>query len=250
MSDIQVSLFGSFAHPDKWLKFFEGWRMNTVKYEIIVAGPHLPDFELPPEVRFIHVQPDPGPCHCAHIAARQCTGETMILLGDDCLHSPFYLDKMYAKHKEGNDYKCMPMPRWCGANGTKAANEMSDLKPENDITDSFWEIQKIPGRTDIVWGFPLWSRKFFWELGGFDRRFGGGPFEADLMLRAYSRGGWYTYVYDAFISEPLGPESRAWNTWHGKDDIETLMWQRWHSNSIQLGGFILDEPRTPFEPID
>ena len=248
MSDIQVSLYGSCIHTEVWLEHFKQFESNKVSYEIVLSGPNKPDFELPSNMSFIHVYPDRGPGPACQAAANHCKGETMYLTSDDCIYSPNFLDSMYMKYKEINDYKHTPFPRWCGANGTKAANTHAELIPENDITDSFWEIRTVPGRTDLQFGFPLRSRQFFDELGGFDRRFTIAPYDADMLLRGFMVGGWFTYVQDAFHSEPLGPENRAWNRWNAMAQLQELMFNRWYSNSQFTGGVLLPFPRTPFEP--
>lgn len=248
MSDIQVSLFGSCIHTEKWPAFLKQFESNDVNIEIVLAGPNPPDFELPKNVKFIHVYPDLGLGPCCQVAANHCEGETLFLVGDDCLYSPHIADKLYARYKESNDYKCMPCARWCATPGSTAANTHEELIPENDITDSYWQIRQIPGRTDIYYAFGLWSRKFFDELGGYDRRFVIAPYDADMQLRAFQRGGWHSYVMDAFLTEPLGPENRAWNRWNGQLGCEQLLFGRWYSNGQFQGGYLLPEPRTPFEP--
>jgi len=231
-----------------WPKFFAQFEKNKVSYEFVFAGPVKPDFELPSNAKFIHFTPDRGLGPACQCAANHSRGETMLLIADDCIFCPDFLDKMYAKYKESNDYKCMPAARWCGANGKLAADKVEELIPENDITDTYWQIRTVPGRTDIYFALTLWSRKFFYELGGYDRRFIIAPYDADMQLRSFSHGGHHEWVYDALWSEPLGPESRAWNRWGGMFEIQELMFKRWYSNGQFMGGTFLGEPRTPFEP--
>ena len=248
MSDIKVSVYGSFIHTEKWLSFFKQFESNTISYEFVISGPNKPDFELPTNVTFVHFYPDRGLGPCCQAAANHCKGETMLLTADDVIYSPKFLDKMYAKYKEANDYKCTPFARWCGTGGAKASNTHAELIAENDITDSFWELYTVPGRPDLRFGFPLRSRQFFFELGGFDRRFIIAPYDADMLLRGFLVGGWYIYAHDAFMSEPLGPESRAWNRWNGMQQIQELLFSRWYTNKQFSGGQLLLSPRTPFEP--
>ncbi len=145
-----VSVFGSWARPKDWPQSFIYLSTNAVDYEIVIAGPNKPSFALPSNVTFIHTTPDPGECRCAQIAADHCKGETMILSGDDIRYSPHTLDNLYRKYKEENDYKCLVHPRW----GT----------PDNDKTDKDAFLFEIPGST-LRYGFVLWSRQFFRELG-------------------------------------------------------------------------------------
>lgn len=240
MSNIQVSIFGSWARPSDWEKTIKSIRQaaSRVSYEIVVAGPNKPTFELPSNMTFIHVDPDRGAAHCAQIASRQCSGETMILMGDDCRFSPYSLDNAYMEHKTENNYVCMIHFRW----GTR----------EHDITDEHPYLFETPDPT-VRYGFVLWDRRFFNELGGYDRRFTFGPHDAELQLRAYASGGYYKYAFGAFFSEDLTAQGNTFGgTFYqkkGYEELQTLIYDRWYTNNPIYGAALLKEPRTPFEPI-
>lgn len=241
MSNIQVSIFGSWARPHDWSKTIENIRLAAqhTSYEIVVAGPNKPAFELPKNMTFIHVDPDRGAAHCAQIAERQCVGETIMLLGDDCRFAPNSLDNAYTKYRMVNDYKCMIHFRW----GTG---------PENDITDAHPYLFETPD-PKIRYGFVLMSKKFFDEVGGYDKRFTFGPHDAEMQLRAYSKGGYYVYEYHSFLSEDLTAQGNTFGgtfyTRGGYNELQTLIYDRWYTNDPKYGGALLNEPRTPFEPI-
>jgi len=237
MTDIQVSLFGSATRTHCWSKFFEQFTMNKVKYEIIFAGPVKPDFELPSNVSFIHIDPDTGPVHCSSAASKMCVGETIMLIADDTILTPYALDIMYAKYKEENDYKCMIHPRY-------------GFGPESDVTEVNEETH-LPGSTYRIGINLLWSRKFFFELGGYDNRYSGGAGDCDMQMRALSQGGRHVYAYGAFAQEDLSYVDndtfsllRAWQRWRGRED-NIFMKQQWYPS-----GSLLNEPTTPFEPIE
>lgn len=236
MSDIQVSLFGSAVRTQHWSKFFNQLTMNKVKYEVIFAGPVIPEYELPPNVRHIHVDPDPGTVHCSGIAARECQGEIMAGIADDVVLSPYALDYMYETYKKENDYKCMVHARY-------------GFGPDSDVTDINSELP-IPG-SPYRWGFSvMFSRQFFFELGGYDDRYIGGAGEGDLQCRAFSQGGRFVYANNAYVQEDLSyvggnalSESRAWARWGGRRDNDVMKAQ-WFPN-----GALLKEPTTPFRPM-
>ena len=239
---MDVSVFGSWARPTDWYAAFINLSRaaQKVSYEVVVAGPNKPTFSLPPNVTFIHTDPDPGFAYCAQFAERLCQGETIMQVGDDCRLSLNALDNMYLKFKHENDYKCMIHPRW----GTG---------PKNDLTDSHPYLFETPSPT-ARYGFPMWSKRFFDELGGYDRRFRFGPGDADIQLRAYAQGGRYVYAYDAFLSEDTtaqgGTFGGTFYQKNGSTELQNLIWRRWYSNGEQYGGTLLSEPRTPFEPIE
>ena len=162
-----------------------------------------------------------------------------MLMGDDCRYSQNALDNAYATFKRENDYKCMVYFRW----GTG---------PKNDVTDIHPYLFETPD-PNVRYGFALWSKRFFDEVGGYDRRFTFGPHEAEMILRAYRQDGRYVYAYDAFFSEDLSIQGTTYNgTFYIKNgyiEVQNLLWKRWYSNGEQYGGTLLKEPTTPFEPI-
>jgi len=242
MPDFKVSLFGSFARPKDWEWFWGQLSMNTIEYQIVMMGPNKPDnLILPDNVMFGHVQPDPGPALCCFLASKYCTGETMMQVGDDMVFTPYALDEVYNTYKRENDYKCMVHCRY-------------GFGPDSDVTDVNTEL-KIPG-SDKRWGLGcLYSRQFYWELGGIDKRYHAGATDGEVQLRAYSRSGRAVYASNAYVQEDLtrtpGPQSgnalnfeRAWYRWGGQTDNE-IMRQQWFPD-----GVLLNESTTPFQPIE
>ena len=240
MTDIKVSIFGTWARPKDWPGFFESVSSNSISYEIVIAGPNRPLYTLPPNVRFIHVTPDPGPAPCGQIAANHCRGETIMLAADDTRYSPHALDYAYLTYKKENDYRCMVHFRW----GTSV---------ENDLTDKNLHLFLTPN-PNFRYGFTLWSKQFFKELGGYDKKFTAGPGDADIQLRAYARGGRYVYSYSSFVIEdttlvPGGWYQGAYFQRDGYGQIQNLLWKRWYEGeppNITLRS----EPTTPFEPFE
>ena len=237
MTNIQLSLFGSAVRTPFWLKYFNQFKMNKINYEIIFAGPVKPSYKLPDNVKYLYVHPDPGPVHCASLAATYCVGETLIPSADDVVFSPFSLDYMYDEYKKQNDYKCMVHARY-------------GFGPDSDVTDVNNELP-IPG---TQWRFAigiLYSARFYWELGGNDRRYRGGASEGDLQMRALASGGRYVYAYNAYVQEDISyidnnalSPKRAWQRWYGREDND-FMRRQWFPN-----GVMQKQSTVPFEPID
>ena len=238
MSDVQVSVFGSWAHPDDWPRLFMQFAMTKTKYEIVVAGPTKPDYILPENVTFIHCTPDPGPCRCAQIAAQHCSGETLLMSQDDFVFSPFALDEMYNAYLSENNYKYMVHARW----GTQT----------KDRTNECLQSMFITPNPKVRYGITLFSKRIFDELGGFDRRYNAGPYDADLQYRIYASGGKYRYASDAFVCEDrslmLEGTDSAWTRLNASAEV-TDFHKRWHSNGLFVGGSLLTVPTIPFEPI-
>ena len=234
---MNVSVFGSWARPRVWSRVFDNLAQNTINYEIVVAGPVLPSFALPLNVTFIHCDPDPGPAVCAQLASKRCRGETMLVFNDDYVLSPYALDYAYDAYVRARDYKCM-------------IHLIPGTGPLDNRIASVLDQIVIPG-SEHRWGFALWSRQVFLELGGFDRRCSVGAYEADFMLRVYSQGGRYVYASEAYILEDTSVAQGvyAWNR-DGCEETNAVVYARWMSNGIRHGGYVLRKPRTSFEPID
>lgn len=237
MSDnIQMSLFGSAVRTPHWKKCFAQYAMNKVKYEIVFAGPIQPDFELPPYVKFVHCYPDPSPAHCTAIASKVCVGELFLPVADDTVFTPYALDIIYETYKKENDYKCMVHPRY-------------GFGPDSDVTDENTELP-IPGSNYRFGYCAAYSKQFYRELGGIDRRYRGGGSDGDLQMRALSMGGRYVYAYGAYVQEDLSyvggnalSPLRAWKRWGGQQDNEFMKYQ-WFPNNI-----LQSKSTVPFEPI-
>jgi hypothetical protein len=206
---------------------------NTVDFEIVFAGDVAPDYELPPNFKFIYTTTKVSQANL--IAARACSGETLIHTGDDLQFiQKNAVDKLYAHYKRVNNYKCMIWSKFGFA-----------------LTRSFVvESQKTAVGV-------LMSREFFNEVGGYDRRFYCNTYDVDLHYRILSRKfrGTYEVSNDASIwhrddlTDFEAPNKKSgWFKWGGKWDVLFLehQWLRFNGKNR----IILNKSRAPFEPFE
>ena len=160
----------------------------------------------------------------------------MLLAGDDLEYTPHFLDNLYAKYVQEQDYKCMVYARYGRVRYVDETEKYAGMV--------------VMGRSPFRWGNGLWSRQFFVELGGFDVRFTVGPYDCEMQCRAFNQGGRYAYAHDALLIEDcsLSP-STAWETRGGRWEMNNLRDARWFSDGDWNNGEFFTSPTTPFEPI-
>jgi hypothetical protein len=173
----QVSLICPTAHGISYLMQTYHTLKTKLDMEIIYIGPtnYLPEGLVSIPHRFI-VSPLKT-SQCCQIGMSLARGETVGLLPDDEAFSPYAWDECYALYKESNDYKTIVSMNW-------------------------WEDRPPPGYPDrgnfkkflVRFGFQLptgcsvMSRKFFWELGGYDSNYMKRMFDMDFFMKAVMNG--------------------------------------------------------------
>jgi hypothetical protein len=212
-----MSLYGASNRPQFWLWFDANIKHNEVPYEIIWTGDVRPTFELPPHMKFIFTAVKVA--QCAHIAAKYCSGDLMLHVGDDLEFQPQALDELYKKYVEMNNYKAIIWSKM-GRDG-------------KDDTD--YSIQSGHG--------VLMSRKFYLELGGYDRRFYCNTYDVDLQFRALSDkfNGCAFFADNAFMYErkdlcPGGWLRGGWYRHGGIKDVAFMqsLWFDEHKRRLHV----------------
>jgi hypothetical protein len=218
-----ITLYGPSVRPANWKPFYEGVSKTDLSFEIVFVGPLTvtpQDYGLPSNFRYIKTA-DVKIIQCWQIGASNATAETIILCADDELFSPYGIDKAYQQYLQANDYKAIVglVPRYGGG----------------DLRNSLRFPQQGGDRViDLPPGFSVMSKKFFFELGGYDSKFIAGQAELDLFLRAYHAGAKFSYCEGATVDEdvPWGGIQHYATNWNPEDrEMLERMWLE--NNSVR-----------------
>jgi hypothetical protein len=193
------SIIASAHRPKDWMAFYNSIKTN-LSFEIIFVGENPPDFELPPNFKYIYAIVKPT--QCAEIALREATGELIHWTADDAEYGPYALDKIYELYQNENNYKCM----------------IGFTLMEQHFDGTFYDRTQIhycAGKKVIPFG--CISRKLVNEIGGFDINFIAGQCENDLVLRGYAIGGYVKICPEAIL---YNCETKHWDGKTGEHRFE------------------------------
>jgi hypothetical protein len=160
--------------------------------EIIFVGPrnYIPDPSLIPfPYRFIESKVKP--VQCLQIGMVLAKGETVGLFGDDSMFSEFAWDEIYEIYKQSNDYKTIVSMNW-------------------------WEHRRnykglvMFGPIQLPTGCSVMSRKFFMELGGYDKTFIKRQADMDVFIRAVANGAIVKYPEERFLYGVEWPDDNGY----------------------------------------
>ena len=180
MSNVVVSLYCASNRPQYWMHAYKSYRQNNVAFEVVIAGPNKPDFELPPNMKYIYTTVKPMQAY--HIAAMHCTGEIMSIIADDCELSPNALDQVYETYKSKNNYKALI-----------GISYYRDNENMQNINGWLFEGPRL---------FPLatvtfMSKRFYEEVGGMDNRFIAVQGDNEMQVRARLAHGGQFFLCDS-----------------------------------------------------
>lgn len=123
---------------------------------------------------------DIKPAQCYEIARRQCKGETVVWMADDCEFPNNVIGKAYAYWKSKDDRKLiLSIQTKESGYGCKDGR----LYPMKEHT--FFSLMP---ETPLMAPIAMMSREYLEELGGLDRRYVCGQYENDIVMRAYADG--------------------------------------------------------------
>ena len=178
---MKVSIIASAIRTNLWEEFTTSLLSNKIEYEIIFAGPKAPDQEYP---NLRHIQTgNIKPAQCIYIASQHAKGELIHWSADDCKYPDGLLDDVYSIWKG------------IGDDNTSIACETIENGHVCPV-ESFILYDHIK-TSPIMAPLGFMSLKRLVELGGIsDRRYTGGQYENDLMMRHYAAGGrLFTYSH-------------------------------------------------------
>lgn len=170
---MKISIIASAIRTNLWEAFSKSLVNNKVEYEIIFAGPKVPDREYP---RLIHISTgNIKPAQCIYIASLYATGELVHWSADDCEYPDGILDDVYNLYKSIDDTKTILACETI---------ENSKVCP----VDSFILYDADP-KSPIMAPLGFMNLDYMRDLGGIaDKRYTGGQYENDLLMRAYADG--------------------------------------------------------------
>lgn len=181
---IQVSLFASAVRPKLWPSLFKSLNGTSVSYEIVFCG------NVESGTEFIQLKPlqffhyiktgDIKPAQCYEIARRNCRGETVIWIADDCEFPNDVIGKAYKYWKSQNNEKLILSLQTRETGYKNAQGSLFEMKDH-----CFFGSERD---TPLMAPIGMMSRKFLEELGGIDKRYTCGQYENDLVMRAYQHG--------------------------------------------------------------
>lgn len=190
----QISLFASAVRPALWEYFFVSLRSNVSEIEVIFAGnaPHLraddkdwwynksslvlSDID---KLKYIETG-NIKPAQCYEIARRECQGEVVVWVADDCEFPNGVLDKAYAYWKAQNNEKLILSIQTKESGYNLPVGQLFDM----NVHRLFAGVNEAP----LMAPLGMMSRKLLDELGGIDRRYVCGQYENDVVMRACAQG--------------------------------------------------------------
>jgi hypothetical protein len=232
-----ISLFGASIRPHLCLHAYESVKQATVlPFELIFCGPAAPTFVLPENLRYIKTE-NIKPIQCWQIAVMQTSGEVISIVADDLIYTPHAWDEAYALYQSKQNYKAMVSLRTF----------------YGGIDQSY--TTRFPGRGSDVGGrrnvllptgITLMSKRFFLELGGFDRSFIQCDANYDFFARAYCAGAEFLWSETARTYEDVEWARGTHGTCSG--GWTTLDWARMEHLWYPGGGGLLEARSEPFDP--
>lgn len=218
---MDISLFAASIRPEYWDRLLSSLKSNTVKYEVIFAGFIEADIvdEIAgsyPEFKYIQTA-NIKPAQCYEITRRECTGNLIGWISDDCVFDEKALDKICEFY---------PDP-WA----IIALHNYDPLCPNNDLNNQRFFSRNLNTPQMANYGFMSRDRLIY--LGGFDNRYIYGKFECDICMRHLKDGGTILKFEETGVQVNHTNKNGLFNNdWSGvNEDSETL------ENSWVIGGY-------------
>ena len=169
-----VSLYGSAAKVDLWMRLYESIGKSKVTFEVVFAGPNEPTFTLPDNFKFIKT--NVKPTQCLEIAVRQTTADLIMQVADDCVFTEEHpLERLYETYVSYNNPKLILSCRYvCNGKDLSATCHRFFTKDQTS------PLVPLSG---------LMSRQLYMDIGGIDRNFIAIMFDLDITMRVYALGG-------------------------------------------------------------
>jgi hypothetical protein len=203
---IQVSLFASSVRPQLYESLFKSLEGTSVEYEVVFAG-NLENKDLMNKEcensgisfeRPIHINIDENeneyitffkyiktknlkPAQCYEIARRNCRGECVVWVADDCEFPNDVIGKAYKYWKSQNNEKLILSIQTKESGYGAIKGQLFNMDNHR-----FFGSNKS---TPLMAPLGLMSRKFLNDLGGIDRRYVCGQYENQIVMMAYANGG-------------------------------------------------------------
>lgn len=212
--DIKISLFASSIRENLYEDFFRSLEGNKIEYEVVFAGNKKPK-DTWPKLKYIETA-NIKPAQCYEIARRECQGELIMWVADDCEFSPFLLDNVYEY------WKSLKNPL------AVISVKTNENKTNNNLNDHRFYGYNL--NTPLMAPLGVMKRQLLEDLGGLDRRYVSGQYENDIVMRVYAAGGKvYKYEEGCVFIEHLkkhGTETKFWTSYDSDRRILEESWTK------------------------
>lgn len=169
MSKPVISIIGSAARPENWMRFYESIGQNKVDFEVLFVGPNPPIVDMPDNFRYI--KSNVKVSQCVEIAARGAEGELLLVAADDMLFTGAApLDRLLSIYRQQDDDMSL----------------VSLAVPGPEGADRFYQFDMS---SPLVALSPLMSADLWRRIGGIERRFVAVSWDIDLTFRVCLLGG-------------------------------------------------------------
>ena len=161
-----LSVYGTAIRTENWLKLYDNIvGNNNIKIEIVLCGSVKPKFKLPNNFKFIYSNVKPS--QCSAIALLGTSSNLVSLIGDDCVYSKSYFDKLFEFHISNENYIVGGQFM-----RNKDLYKIKDYMLHSDIPDS-----------PLFSMSPILDKKEIFEVGGIDKNFIAVMWHEDLIMR-------------------------------------------------------------------
>ena len=181
-----LSVYGTAIRTENWLKLYDNIvDNNNIKIEIVLCGSVEPKFKLPNNFKFIYSNVKPS--QCSAIALLGTSSNLVSLIGDDCVYSKSYFDKLFEFHISNENYIV-------GGQFMRNKNlyNIKDYMLHNDIPDS-----------PLFSMSPILDKEEIFEVGGIDKNFIAIMWHEDLIMRLITLKKKKTKIYEGAICKEL-----------------------------------------------
>jgi len=199
--------------------------LSKVPFEIVFVGHNPPKKAMP--ANFKYIETNVKPSQCLEIAARNATGDYLIVTGDDLTFSKHYLTRMATYVKRLEDRKVFITSRY------SLGGVIHD--------DYFAYDMNVPTSPIIGCGIVV-KRDLWHEIGGVDRRFVSCFSDTDIQMRLYEEGYSIFITPDCIVDELIPVDMRTLFRKSGRSERKFL-------NSLWVNdkGFISKKRLSPVE---
>lgn len=197
---MDVSLFASAVRLQLWPALFKSLEGTSVEYEVVFAGNSMdkyPGIKIERPLYYYKKSSDTDwvndcswfhyfktdnikPAQCYEIARRNCTGEVVVWVADDCDFPNDVIGKAYKYWKSQNNDKLILSIQTKESGYNLPIGQLFNMQIHRFFAGNM--------RTPLMAPLGLMSRKWLEELGGIDRRYVSGQYENDIVMRALSQG--------------------------------------------------------------
>lgn len=231
-----ISLFASSVRHHLWDEFMISLQSNQQSfYEVVFAG-NLDKFQVRPylkkypNLKYIHTG-DIKPAQCYEIARRNCSGELVMWVADDCEFSDGLIYNLIGKWMEIDNDKAI------------ISVKTNEDGKNNDLNDHRFFGGNV--NTPLMAPLGVMNRQYLDILGGLDRRYLCGQYENDIVMRVLEDGGEVIkYEEGCVFINHLEKHGKGTNFWTGYEIDRTVL-----ENSWVIGGYKHpDKPFNVFNP--